>query len=207
MIEEDLNDKTVMATNISLETLYKIYTGGRDNGKYYLKGFPQNDNASLNAKKGLPEICFSRSEFLPQKNGVIPSQNLRVGQLIKIVLNMDNISKLRGIKKPYPVSYGNANKEKALGTEMRGEERIQAEQIPVDKKYMTIYIPDNLFKPHMENVTPYFQVDRNANITNFMKGKEGFKKWLELKKEQGLIKTYKDTSRKRKIIKESYFDY
>ena len=144
IILEDYSKET-MATNINIETLYSAYKRSKDGEGLFLKGNPQRDNASLNAKKGLPEICFSRSEYLPQKNGVIPSQNLRVGQLIKIVLNMDNVINLRGIKKAYPVSYGNANKEKALDTEMRGEERLQASQIPMTKKYMTIYIPDNLF--------------------------------------------------------------
>lgn len=200
ILEED--EKAVMATNISLERLYRAYERSKKGDGLYLKGHPQNDNASLNAKKGLPELCFSRSEYLPQKNGVIPSQYLRTGQLIKIVLNMNNVLKLRGVKKPYPVSYGNANKKKALNTEMRGEERIQIDKLPIDKKYMTIYIPDNLFEKCIEKINNYLSVDRNANISTFMKGKDDFRKWIEEKKKEGLIKLYKDTSRKAK-----YFNY
>ena len=138
IILEDLNDKSPMATNINIQKLYEMYKSG------YLIGRQQRDNASLNAKKNLPEICFNRSEYLPQKNGVIPSQSLRAGQLIKIELNLNNVLNYRdsssgkGIKKPYPVSYGNANKEKANDTEMRGEERIQCRRIPCKKEYMKI---------------------------------------------------------------------
>jgi hypothetical protein len=137
---EDLNDKSPMATNINIYKLYDMFKSG------YLIGRQQRDGASLNAKKNLPEICFSRSDYLPQKTGIVPTQNLRIGQLIKIELNIDNVLTLRNVKKPYPVSYGNANKEKAGETELRGEERIQVKRIPVEKKYMTIYIPNDLFK-------------------------------------------------------------
>ena len=211
IILEDLNDKSPMATNINIQKLYEMYKSG------YLIGRQQRDNASLNAKKNLPEICFSRSEYLPQKNGVIPSQNLRAGQLIKIELNLDNVLNYRdpesgkGIKKPYPVSYGNANKEKARDTEMRGEERIQCRRIPCKKEYMTIYIPHNLFKEIYELKGGIIRTNINANISNFLKKIEdskNFIEWIERGKRNGLIKTYKDTSREKlhKNIK-SYFNY
>ena len=211
IILEDLNDKSPMATNINIQKLYQMYKSG------YLIGRQQRDNASLNAKKNLPEICFSRSEYLPQKNGVIPSQNLRAGQLIKIELNLDNVLNYRdpesgkGIKKPYPVSYGNANKEKARDTEMRGEERIQCRRIPCKKEYMTIYIPHNLFKEIYELKGGIIRTNINANISNFLKKIEdskNFIEWIERGKRNGLIKTYKDTSREKlhKNIK-SYFNY
>ena len=211
IILEDLNDKSPMATNINIQKLYQMYKIG------YLIGRQQRDNASLNAKKNLPEICFSRSEYLPQKNGVIPSQNLRAGQLIKIELNLDNVLNYRdpesgkGIKKPYPVSYGNANKEKARDTEMRGEERIQCRRIPCKKEYMTIYIPHNLFKEIYELKGGIIRTNINANISNFLKKIEdskNFIEWIERGKRNGLIKTYKDTSREKlhKNIK-SYFNY
>ena len=211
IILEDLNDKSPMATNINIQKLYEMYKSG------YLIGRQQRDNASLNAKKNLPEICFNRSEYLPQKNGVIPSQNLRAGQLIKIELNLDNVLNYRdpesgkGIKKPYPVSYGNANKEKARDTEMRGEERIQCRRIPCKKEYMTIYIPHNLFKEIYELKGGIIRTNINANISNFLKKIEdskNFIEWIERGKRNGLIKTYKDTSREKlhKNIK-SYFNY
>lgn len=211
IILEDLNNKSPMATNINIQKLYQMYKSG------YLIGRQQRDNASLNAKKNLPEICFNRSEYLPQKNGVIPSQNLRAGQLIKIELNLDNVLNYRdpesgkGIKKPYPVSYGNANKEKARDTEMRGEERIQCRRIPCQKKYMTIYIPHNLFKEIYELKGGIIRTNINANISNFLKKIEdskNFIEWIERGKRNGLIKTYKDTSREKlhKNIK-SYFNY
>ena len=211
IILEDLNNKSPMATNINIQKLYEMYKSG------YLIGRQQRDNASLNAKKNLPEICFNRSEYLPQKNGVIPSQNLRAGQLIKIELNLDNVLNYRdpesgkGIKKPYPVSYGNANKEKARDTEMRGEERIQCRRIPCKKEYMTIYIPHNLFKEIYELQGGIIRTNINANISNFLKKIEdskNFIEWIERGKRNGLIKTYKDTSREKlhKNIK-SYFNY
>ena len=211
IILEDLNNKSPMATNINIQKLYEMYKSG------YLIGRQQRDNASLNAKKNLPEICFNRSEYLPQKNGVIPSQNLRAGQLIKIELNLDNVLNYRdpesgkGIKKPYPVSYGNANKEKARDTEMRGEERIQCRRIPCKKEYMTIYIPHNLFKEIYELKGGIIRTNINANISNFLKKIEdskNFIEWIERGKRNGLIKTYKDTSREKlhKNIK-SYFNY
>ena len=211
IILEDLNDKSPMATNINIQKLYEMYKSG------YLIGRQQRDNASLNAKKNLPEICFNRSEYLPQKNGVIPSQNLRAGQLIKIELNLNNVLNYRdsssgkGIKKPYPVSYGNANKEKARDTEMRGEERIQCRRIPCKKEYMTIYIPHNLFKEIYELKGGIIRTNINANISNFLKKIEdskNFIEWIERGKRNGLIKTYKDTSREKlhKNIK-SYFNY
>ena len=214
IILEDLNDKSPMATNINIQKLYEMYKSG------YLIGRQQRDNASLNAKKNLPEICFNRSEYLPQKNGVIPSQNLRAGQLIKIELNLDNVLNYRdpesgkGIKKPYPVSYGNANKEKARDTEMRGEERIQCRRIPCKKEYMTIYIPHNLFKEVYELKGGIIRTNINANISNFLKKIEdskNFIEWIERGKRNGLIKTYKDTSREKlhKNIKneKSFFNY
>lgn len=211
IILEDLNNKSPMATNINIQKLYQMYKSG------YLIGRQQRDNASLNAKKNLPEICFNRSEYLPQKNGVIPSQNLRAGQLIKIELNLDNVLNYRdpesgkGIKKPYPVSYGNANKEKARDTEMRGEERIQCRRIPCKKEYMTIYIPYNLFKEIYELKGGIIRTNINANISNFLNKTEDSKKfieWIERGKRNGLIKTYKDTSREKlhKNIK-SFFNY
>lgn len=211
IILEDLNNKSPMATNINIQKLYQMYKSG------YLIGRQQRDNASLNAKKNLPEICFNRSEYLPQKNGVIPSQNLRAGQLIKIELNLDNVLNYRdpesgkGIKKPYPVSYGNANKEKARDTEMRGEERIQCRRIPCKKEYMTIYIPHNLFKEIYELKGGIIRTNINANISNFLNKTEDSKKfieWIEKGKRNGLIKTYKDTSREKlhKNIK-SFFNY
>lgn len=211
IILEDLNNKSPMATNINIQKLYQMYKSG------YLIGRQQRDNASLNAKKNLPEICFNRSEYLPQKNGVIPSQNLRAGQLIKIELNLDNVLNYRdpesgkGIKKPYPVSYGNANKEKARDTEMRGEERIQCRRIPCKKEYMTIYIPHNLFKEIYELKGGIIRTNINANISNFLNKTEDSKKfieWIERGKRNGLIKTYKDTSREKlhKNIK-SFFNY
>ena len=211
IILEDLNNKSPMATNINIQKLYEMYKSG------YLIGRQQRDNASLNAKKNLPEICFNRSEYLPQKNGVIPSQNLRAGQLIKIELNLDNVLNYRdpesgkGIKKPYPVSYGNANKEKSRDTEMRGEERIQCRRIPCKKEYMTIYIPHNLFKEIYELKGGIIRTNINANISNFLKKIEdskNFIEWIERGKRNGLIKTYKDTSREKlhKNIK-SYFNY
>ena len=211
IILEDLNNKSPMATNINIQKLYEMYKSG------YLIGRQQRDNASLNAKKNLPEICFNRSEYLPQKNGVVPSQNLRAGQLIKIELNLDNVLNYRdpesgkGIKKPYPVSYGNANKEKANDTEMRGEERIQCRRIPCKKEYMTIYIPHNLFKEIYELKGGIIRTNINANISNFLKKIEdskNFIEWIERGKRNGLIKTYKDTSREKlhKNIK-SYFNY
>ena len=218
IILEDLNDKSPMATNINIQKLYSIYKSG------YLIGKQQKDNASINAKKNLPEICFSRSEYLPQKNGVIPTQALRAGQLIKVELNLDNVLNYRdkqsgrGIKKPYPVSYGNANKEKARDTEMRGEERIQCRRIPVDKKYMTIYMPHNLFKEIYELKGGLIRVNINANISKFLKSIDNSKEfldWIEKEKRNGLIKTYKDTSREqllknnKKALKEEYcyFNY
>lgn len=211
IILEDLNNKSPMATNINIQKLYEMYKSG------YLIGRQQRDNASLNAKKNLPEICFNRSEYLPQKNGVVPSQNLRAGQLIKIELNLDNVLNYRdpesgkGIKKPYPVSYGNANKEKARDTEMRGEERIQCRRIPCKKEYMTIYIPHNLFKEIYELKGGIIRTNINANISNFLNKTEDSKKfieWIERGKRNGLIKTYKDTSREKlhKNIK-SFFNY
>lgn len=211
IILEDLNNKSPMATNINIQKLYQMYKSG------YLIGRQQRDNASLNAKKNLPEICFNRSEYLPQKNGVVPSQNLRAGQLIKIELNLDNVLNYRdpesgkGIKKPYPVSYGNANKEKARDTEMRGEERIQCRRIPCKKEYMTIYIPHNLFKEIYELKGGIIRTNINANISNFLNKTEDSKKfieWIERGKRNGLIKTYKDTSREKlhKNIK-SFFNY
>lgn len=211
IILEDLNNKSPMATNINIQKLYEMYKSG------YLIGRQQRDNASLNAKKNLPEICFNRSEYLPQKNGVVPSQNLRAGQLIKIELNLDNVLNYRdpesgkGIKKPYPVSYGNANKEKANDTEMRGEERIQCRRIPCKKEYMTIYIPHNLFKEIYELKGGIIRTNINANISNFLNKTEDSKKfieWIERGKRNGLIKTYKDTSREKlhKNIK-SFFNY
>jgi hypothetical protein len=212
IILEDLNDKSVMATNINIEKLYTIYKSG------YLIGKQQRDGASKNAKKNLPEICFSRSEYLPQKTGIIPTQNLRPGQLIKITLNLDNVLNFidpqsgKGIKKPYPVSYGNANKEKAGDTELRGEERIQCRRIPADKKYMTINIPETLFRKIFDH-TNFGIKNRNANIENFLNSKEDKKEfldWIETKKRTGLIKVYKDTSRERyyrNIKEDSYFSY
>ena len=212
IILEDLNDKSVMATNINIEKLYTIYKSG------YLIGKQQRDGASKNAKKNLPEICFSRSEYLPQKTGIIPTQNLRPGQLIKITLNLDNVLNFidpqsgKGIKKPYPVSYGNANKEKAGDTELRGEERIQCRRIPADKKYMTINIPETLFRKIFDH-TNFGIKNRNANIENFLNSKEDKKEfldWIEIKKRTGLIKVYKDTSRERyyrNIKEDSYFSY
>ena len=214
IILEDLNNKSPMATNINIQKLYEMYKSG------YLIGRQQRDNASLNAKKNLPEICFNRSEYLPQKNGVIPSQSLRAGQLIKIELNLDNVLNYRdpesskGIKKPYPVSYGNANKEKANNTEMRGEERIQCRRIPCKKEYMTIYIPHNLFKEVYELKGGIIRTNINANISNFLKkidDSKEFIEWIERGKRNGLIKTYKDTSREKlhKNIKnkKSFFNY
>jgi hypothetical protein len=220
IILEDLNNKTPMATNINIYKLWEMFKSG------FLIARQQKDNASSNAKKNLPEICFSRSEYLPQKTGIVPTQALRIGQLIKIELNIDNVLTLRDVKKPYPVSYGNANKEKAGDTETRGEERIQVKKIPVDKKYMTIYIPDDLFKTVLRK-EPFGNRDANKNIKDFMnkeesnqrviKTKEEFRKWIEKNKRIGLIKTYKDTSRSayyksigRKnpyITEENYFDY
>ena len=214
IILEDLNDKSPMATNINIQKLYEMYKSK------YLNGTQQRDNASLNAKKNLPEICFNRSEYLPQKNGVIPSQSLRAGQLIKIELNLNNVLNYRdsssgkGIKKPYPVSYGNANKEKANNTEMRGEERIQCRRIPCKKEYMTIYIPHNLFKEVYELKGGIIRTNINANISNFLKkidDSKEFIEWIERGKRNGLIKTYKDTSREKlhKNIKnkKSFFNY
>lgn len=220
IILEDLNNKTPMATNINIYKLWEMFKSG------FLIARQQKDNASNNAKKNLPEICFSRSEYLPQKTGIVPTQALRIGQLIKIELNIDNVLTLRDVKKPYPVSYGNANKEKAGDTETRGEERIQVKRIPVDKKYMTIYIPDDLFKTVLRK-EPFGNRDANKNIKDFMnkeesnqrviKTKEEFRKWIEKNKRIGLIKTYKDTSRfayyksigKKNpyISEENYFDY
>ena len=214
IILEDLNNKSPMATNINIQKLYEMYKSG------YLIGRQQRDNASLNAKKNLPEICFNRSEYLPQKNGVVPSQSLRAGQLIKIELNLNNVLNYRdsssgkGIKKPYPVSYGNANKEKANDTEMRGEERIQCRRIPCKKEYMTIYIPHNLFKEVYELKGGIIRTNINANISNFLKkidDSKEFIEWIERGKRNGLIKTYKDTSREKlhKNIKnkKSFFNY
>ena len=214
IILEDLNDKSPMATNINIQKLYEIYKSG------YLIGRQQKDGASLNAKKNLPEICFNRSEYLPQKNGIIPTQNLRAGQLIKIELNLNNVLNYRdsssgkGVKKPYPVSYGNANKKKANDTEMRGEERIQCRRIPCKKEYMTIYIPHNLFKEVYELKGGIIRTNINANISNFLKKIEDSKEfieWIERGKRNGLIKTYKDTSREKlhKNIKKekSFFNY
>lgn len=220
IILEDLNNKTPMATNINIYKLWEMFKSG------FLIARQQKDNASNNAKKNLPEICFSRSEYLPQKTGIVPTQALRIGQLIKIELNIDNVLTLRDVKKPYPVSYGNANKEKAGDTETRGEERIQVKRIPVDKKYMTIYIPDDLFKTVLRK-EPFGNRDANKNIKDFMnkeesnqrviKTKEEFRKWIEKNKKIGLIKIYKDTSRfayyksigKKNpyISEENYFDY
>lgn len=217
---EDLNDKNPMATNINIYKLYDMFKSG------YLIGRQQRDGASLNAKKNLPEICFSRSDYLPQKTGIVPTQNLRIGQLIKIELNIDNVLTLRNVKKPYPVSYGNANKEKAGETELRGEERIQVKRIPVEKKYMTIYIPDDLFKVVLKKEV-FGNRNVNKNIKDFMnkeeenqrvlKSKKDFYRWIEKGIHSGLIKTYKDTSReayyKNKGIKnpyiseENYFNY
>ena len=213
IILEDLNNKAPMATNINIQKLYSMYKSG------YLIGRPQKDNASPNAKKNLPEICFSRSEYLPQKNGIIPTQNLRAGQLIKVELNLDNVLNYRdessgkGIKKPYPVSYGYVNKEKAGDTELRGEERIQCRRIPCKKKYMTIYIPHNLFREIYEMKGGFFRININANISKFLKSKEDSKEfieWIEKGKKDGLIKTYEDTSRAKllkRINEENYFNY
>lgn len=202
-ILEDLDDKNNLTHNINIKKLYDALKNG------YLKANPQNDNASENAKKGLPEFCFSRSDMKPQHTGENPSQALRIGQMIKVEFNMEKLrNSVRGIKKPYPVSYGYANQEKAMDTEMRGEERIQVEKIPLNKKYMTIYIPDDLFK-----VVPSGLGDRNQNVKNFIKEYPDFISLIEKAKKDGLIKTYKDTSRKayRTMLKNSsiktYFDY
>ena len=216
IILEDLDNKEYMATNISVEKLYKdIYKNG------HLFGRAQKDGAGINAKKKLPEICFSRSDFLPQKTGLLPTQNLKIGQLIKVVLKMDEVMKLRGVKKAYPVSYGNANKEKAGDTESRGEERLQVEKIPADKKYMTIYIPHNLFQQDKELKGGLIEIDRNANVANLVAKDPEFKKWVMANLGDGeLFQYYKDTSREsyyreikaqkereQKQKKSKYFDY
>lgn len=216
IILEDLNNKEYMATNISVEKLYKdIYKNG------HLFGRAQKDGAGINAKKKLPEICFSRSDFLPQKTGLLPTQNLKIGQLIKVVLKMDEVMKLRGVKKAYPVSYGNANKEKAGDTESRGEERLQVDKIPADKKYMTIYIPHNLFQQDKELKGGLIEIDRNANVANLVAKDPEFKKWVMANLGDGeLFQYYKDTSREsyyreikaqkereQKQKKSKYFDY
>ena len=220
IILEDLNDKSPIATNINIYKLYEMFKSG------FLIAKQQRDNASKNAKKNLPEICFSRSEYLPQKTGIVPTQALRIGQLIKIELNIDNVLKLRNVKKPYPVSFGNANPEKAGDTELRGEERIQVKKIPVEKKYMTIYIPHDLFKEVLKKEV-FGNRNANKNIKDFMnkeeenqrviKTKKDFMNWVNKGISNGLIKTYKDTSREayykrlgRKnpyITEENYFCY
>ena len=214
IILEDLSDKTPIITNINIYKLYNMFKKG------YLEARPQNDGASKYAKRNLPEICFNRSDMIPQKTGEVPSQGLKIGQLIKVELNLDNVLTLRGVKKPYPVSYGNANKEKALDTEARGEERIQVSKIPAEKKYMTILIPDNLFKPALRKVAFGFK-DENDNIKKFMKEDEDekrkFMNWIERGIKTGLIKKYKDTSRAAYYraknmknpyeLKEEYFPY
>lgn len=216
IILEDIGDKAYMATNISVDKLYNdVYKNG------FLFGRAQKDGAGLNAKKNLPEICFSRSEFLPQKTGLLPTQNLKMGQLIKVVLKMDEVMKLRGVKKAYPVSYGNANKEEAGDTEARGEERLQVEKIPATKKYMTIYIPHNLFKQNKELKGGLIEIDHNANVAKLVEKHPEFKKWVEANIGNGeLFQYYNDTSREsyyreikarkereRKQKKSGYFDY
>lgn len=213
IILEDLEDKAYMATNISVDKLYNdIYKNG------HLFGRAQKDGAGINAKKKLPEICFSRSDFLPQKTGVLPTQNLKLGQLVKVVLKMDEVMKLRGIKKAYPVSYGNANKEKAGDTETRGEERLQIDKIPATKKYMTIYIPHNLFQKDEELKGGLIPVDRNANVAKIVEKDPEFKKWVVANLGDGeLFRYYKDTSRasyyrelkaqKEREKKSGYFNY
>lgn len=94
---------------------------------------------------------------------------------------------------------------------MRGEERIQCRRIPCQKKYMTIYIPHNLFKEIYELKGGIIRTNINANISNFLNKTEDSKKfieWIERGKRNGLIKTYKDTSREKlhKNIK-SFFNY
>ena len=191
IILEDLNNKEYMATNISVE---KLYNDVYKNGSLY--GRAQRDGAGINAKKKLPEICFSRSDFLPQKTGELPTQNLKLGQLIKVVLKMDAVKKLRGIKKAYPVSYGNANKEKAGDTESRGEERLQIDRIPATRKYMTIYIPHNLFQEDIEYKGGIIPSNRNANVAKLMEKDPEFQKWVEANLGEGeLFQYYKDTSR------------
>lgn len=201
MILEDLDNKTKLTHNINIKKLYDILSSKE------IKVFPQNDNASKNAKKGLPELCFSRSDMKPQYTGEIPSQDLRLGQMIKVEFNMEKLrNSIRGLKKPYPVSYGNANPDKSLGnTEMRGEERIQINKIPVNVKYMTIWLPDNLFKEDFQKIGPIVK-DRNQNVKNFMKEHLDFKKLIDDGKKSGLIKEYKDTSRTA-YNKRMYFDY
>lgn len=193
IILENLDDKSYMATNINIKKLYnELYKKGA------LFGRKQKDGASLNARKNLPEICFSRSEFLPQKTGVNPTQNLSFGNMIKIVLNMDNVKNIRNLKKPYPVSYGYFNKEKADDTELRGEERIQIDKIPADKKYMTIYLPSDIFDYVPVKMGPLVK-DGNQNVKNFLNSisdADKFKQWIDDKKKEGLIKSYEDTSRK-----------
>lgn len=190
IILEDLNDKTYMATNISITKLYRdIYKQG------YLFGRIQKDGAGENAKKMLPEICFSRSDFLPQKIGVIPTQTLKVNQLIKVILKMDKVMKLRGVKKQYPVSYGNANKEKAGDTELRGEERIQIKRIPATREYMTIYIPEGLFEPDEQWLGPK-KKDNNKNVAEIIENDPKFKMWIDANTgKDKLFQYYKDTSR------------
>lgn len=190
IILEDTVDKAYMATNISVDKLYNDFY---KNGSLY--GRAQKDGAGLNAKKKLPEICFSRSEFLPQKTGLLPTQSLKMGQLIKVVLKMDAVRKLRGLKKAYPVSYGYANKEKAGDTEARGEERLQIDRIPVTKKYMTIYIPHNLFEKD-ESWLGLKKTDRNENVAKIVKKDPNFRNWIEANLGDGeLFQYYKDTSR------------
>ena len=190
IILEDLNDKTYMATNISITKLYRdIYKQG------YLFGRIQKDKAGINAKKMLPEICFNRSDFLPQKTGDIPTQTLKVNQLIKVILNMDKVMKLRGVKKQYPVSYGYANKKKAGDTEMRGEERIQIEKIPATREYMTIYIPKGLFEPDNQQLGP-IKKDKNENVAKIVEDDPMFKMWIDANTgKDKLFQYYKDTSR------------
>ncbi len=203
MILEELNNKSNLTHNVNIEKLYNMLKKG------YLKVNPQNDNASSNAKKGLPELCFSRSDMKPQHTGENPSNDLRIGQMIKVEFDMEKLrNSIRGLKKPYPVSFGNANKEFAGDTEARGEERIQVDKIPIDKKYMTIYVPDDLFK----TVQGTFG-DRNKNVKKFIRDNPDFLELFRKYKNEGLIKYYKDTSRKayQTMLKNSnvktYFDY
>ena len=76
---------------------------------------------------------------------------------------------------------------------------------------MTIYIPHNLFKEIYELKGGIIRTNINANISNFLNKTEDSKKfieWIERGKRNGLIKTYKDTSREKlhKNIK-SFFNY
>lgn len=204
VVIEDIDDESKWTHNVSVEKLYEVLKAKK------LKAFPQHDKAS-NSKSELPEICLSRSDMKPQNNGINPSQNLKIGQMIKINLNIENIiSKIRKAKKPYPVSYGNAHPDTALDSEKRGEERLQVDFIPLDKRFMIIYIPDNLFEENLNK----FGIDRNKNVKAFVKEHPDFKTLVSEYMKKGLIKTYKDTSIKRyyaaqKNIREefSYFNY